>query len=130
MIDLSFINHLHLLLNPYDKLHHLECDGLTHVIHRVLSDENIEHTIYTGRVIYSFNDEHIPIHYWIDIDNIRIDYRAKMWLGDAPDIPHGIFYPTDYPSISYQGSHTQLTLLPHIIIQEIINPYPAINDYV
>ena len=130
MSSQEFINHLRLLLNHYGVLKHLECDGLTHVIHKVLSDKNIEHTIYIGRVIYSFNDEQIPIHYWIDTDDLRIDYRVKMWLGDMPDIPHGVFYPTDHPNVSYEGSTIQLTLLPHIIIQELINPYPVINDYV
>jgi hypothetical protein len=128
MSNPSFINHLQLILNPYDALHHLECDGLTHVIHRVLSDENIEHTVYTGQVINTFNFDTIPIHLWIDINNIRIDYRVRMWLGDMPDIPYGVFYPADYPSIRYEGSPTQLNLLPHAVIQELIKPYPAINN--
>lgn len=130
MIDPSFINHLRLLLNPYGVLRHLECDGLTHVIHRVLSDENIEHTVYTGQVINNSNNDTIPIHYWIDIDDLRIDYRARMYLGDMPDIPHGVFYHTDYVNVSYEGSPTQLNLLPHAVIQELIKPYPTINDYV
>lgn len=128
MIDPSFINHLRLLLNPYGVLKHLECDGLTHVIHRVLVDENIEHTVCTGQVIYSVNSEIIPIHLWIDIDDLRIDYRARMWLGDMPDIPHGVFYPVDYPRIRYEGSPTKLNLLAHAVIQELIKPYPAINN--
>ncbi len=125
----EFINHLHLLLNPYDDLHHLECDGLTHVIHRILSAENIENTIYAGQVINTSNSDTIPVHLWIDIGDLRIDYRARMYLGDMPDIPHGVFYPVDYPSISYDGSPTQLNLLPHAVIQELIKPYPTINDY-
>lgn len=122
MIDQSLLNHLRLLLNPYGVMKHLECDGLTHVIHRVLFNEKIEHTIYIGQVTNTSNNDTIPIHYWIDIDDLRIDYRARMWLGDKSDIPHGVFYSVDYPHISYQGSPTQLTLLPHAIIQELIKP--------
>ena len=53
---------------------------------------------------------------WIDIDDLRIDYRARMGLGDMPNIPHDVFHPADYPSVSYQGSPTQLTLLPPAVI--------------
>lgn len=130
MSEPSFTNHLRLLLNPYGILQHLECDGLTHVIHRVLSDENIEHTIYTGQVVNTSNPEIIPVHLWIDVDDLRIDYRAKMWLGDSLNIPHGVFYPADYLSVSYEGRPTQLNLLPHAVIQELIKPYSAINKYV
>lgn len=117
------LNHLRLLLNPYDALRHLECDGLTHVIHRVLSDEQVEHTIYTGQVINKNNSHTIPAHYWIDVEDLRIDYRARMWLGKKSDIPHGVFYPDDYPMISYEGSPLELALLPKFFIQELITPY-------
>lgn len=130
MIDQSLINHICLILNPYGVLKHLECDGLTHILHRVLSDENIEHTVYMGQVTYSVNGETIPMHKWIDIDHLRIDYRARMWLGNMPDIPHGVFYPADYVNVSYEGSPTQSNLLPHTVIQELIKPYFPIDNYV
>ena len=42
-------------------------------------------------------------HFWIMLHDGRyIDYRARMWLGEAEHIPHGIFKPEDYP-ISYHG---------------------------
>jgi hypothetical protein len=123
MSNSTFINHLRLLLNPYDALRHLECDGLTQVIHRVLSDEQIEHTIYTGQVIDKTNSHTIPAHYWIDVEDLRIDYRARIWLGERTHIPHGIFHPTEYPLIYYEGSLIELALLSHFVIQEIITPY-------
>ncbi len=119
----SFIHHLRLILAPYDALEHLECDGLTQVIHRVLSDEQLQHTIYIGQVIDKTNSCTIPIHYWIDVEDVRIDYRLRMWLGETPDIPHGVFHPTDYPMIFYEGSPIELASLPDFLIQELITPY-------
>ena len=46
------INRLGSLLTSYDSLKHLECDGLTQVLHSVLSDEKIKHTVYIGKVIH------------------------------------------------------------------------------
>ena len=77
----SFIHNLRLILDPYDTLQHLECDGLTRIFHKILSGNKIEHTVYAGEVIHKCNAETIPIHFWIDIEDVRIDYRARMWLG-------------------------------------------------
>lgn len=123
MANLKFVNYLRLLLNPYDALRHLECDGLTQVLHRVLSDEELKHTTYTGQVIDKASSHTIPIHYWIDVEDVRIDYRARMWLGEKINIPHGVFHPTDYPMVSYEGSPIELALLPDFLIQELITPY-------
>ena len=123
MSDRLFLNHLALLLNPYHRLSHLECDGLTNVIHRTLADERIEHTVYTGQVINTANDDTIDVHLWIDVEELRIDYRARMWLGNTPDIPHGVFFSANYPTISYQGNPIELRLLPRDVIRELIKPY-------
>jgi len=54
-----------------------------------------------------------PVHFWIDLPNgQRIDYRARMWLGDHPEIPHGIFNPADFPSVTYKGHTVPLEPLP------------------
>ena len=126
----SFIHHLRLIVDPYDTLQHLECDGLTRILHKILSDNEIKHTVYTGEVIHKDNAETIPIHFWIDIEDLRIDYRARMWLGETPDIPHGIFHPTNYPKIYYQGSSIKLALLPDVLFQILTRPFPTINENV
>ncbi len=56
-------------------------------------------------------------------EDVRIDYRARMGLGERTHIPHGVFHPTEYPVISYEASPIELALLPKFIIQEIIPPY-------
>ena len=123
MNDSLLINRLHLLIDPFDALKHLECDGLTHVFHRVLSDEKIEHIINVGKVTHKPTNRTIPLHYWIDVAQWRIDYRLRMWLGETPDVPHGVFRTDQDLSVSYVGNPTQLPLLPQPIIQLLFAPF-------
>ncbi len=117
------INRLRLLLNPYASLEHLECDGLTHVFHRILSDEDIEHTINIGQVIHKPTNRTIGLHYWIDVADLRIDYRLRMWLGATSDIPHGVFFADLEKSVSYIGEPQEIPLLPQPIIQILVKPF-------
>ncbi len=124
--DDILINRLRLLLEPYDSLNHLECDGLTQVFHRVLSDEQVEHTINIGEVIHKPTNRTIPLHYWIDIGDLRVDYRLRMWLGETSDIPHGVFYVYSQKSVSYLGKPVELPLLPMPVIQLLVKPFHSI----
>lgn len=129
--DNALVNRLRLLLNPYDSLKHLECDGLTQVFHRVLSDEQIEHTINMGEVIHKPTKHIIPLHYWIDVGDLRIDYRLRMWLEETSDVPHGVFYIDSQKSVSYSGEPVDLPLLPLPVIQILLNPlthFPQANE--
>lgn len=103
------------LLGQYDSCQ-LECDGLTRVLHTVLNREGIEHTCRVGSLTHIQHHEHILLHFRIALpDGQFVDYRARLWLGDTPDIPHGIFKPMDYPHIEYMGEETQLeSLSPHL----------------
>lgn len=121
--DSTLINRLRLLLDPYDTLKHLECDGLTQVFHRVLSNENIEHTINVGEVIHKPTGRIISLHYWIDVADLRIDYRLSMWLGKTPDVPHGVFQANLETGVDYRGTPQQLPLLPQSIIQALLEPF-------
>lgn len=124
--DNTLINRLRLLLNPYDSLKHLECDGLTQVFHRVLSDEKIQHTVNIGQVIHKPTNQMIPIHYWIEVGHLRIDYRLRMWLGKTLDVPHGVFYKDSEHSVSYLGEPVDLPLLPLPILQMIVKPFDSL----
>lgn len=121
--DNVLISRLRLLLNPYDSLKHLECDGLTQVFHRVLSDEQIEHTVNIGEVTHKHANRIIPIHYWIDVGDLRVDYRLKMWLGETSGIPHGVFCIDSEKSVFYSGKPVDMLLLPLPIFQIIIKPF-------
>lgn len=125
--DNILINRLRLLLNPYDSLKHLECDGLTQVFHRVLSDEKIEHTVYIGEVIHEPTNHTIPLHYWIDVGDLRVDYRLRMWIGETSDVPHGVFYVDSEKCVSYLGEPVDLPLLPLPIIQILVKPFNSLS---
>lgn len=87
------------LIEPY--LHYpVECDGMTHIIHSVLTTNNIVHQVYRGRVTVS---ERSIIHFWVEIEDKIIDYRLQMWFPKQPGLPTGIFKPTLYPHICYEG---------------------------
>lgn len=103
------------LTDQYDRSN-LECDGLTRVLHTVLSHEGIEHSCIVGSITNTKQEQYISLHFWIQLpDQQIIDYRARMWLGDNPEIPHGVFNPTDYPDIVYSGKEIELdTLSPYL----------------
>ena len=78
------------LLRQFDELH-LECDGMSRVVSMCLSYLDIEHVIYIGGVVVE-GEGAIPHHYWVGLrDGSICDLRARMWLGSAPAVPHGLF---------------------------------------
>jgi hypothetical protein len=87
----------------------LECDGLTRVITTVLKEHSIPHTCMVGTLTLTGTNTGAPVHFWIDLpDGQRVDYRARMWLGERPDVPHGIFNPADFPGVTYKGEAVPL----------------------
>ena len=81
----------------------LECDGMTRVVSYVLRQANIPHDVYMG-LVYQGEEKLVPIHYWVTLPDARIiDYKLRMWVGDRPDVPHGIFIPSDFPDFEYAG---------------------------
>jgi hypothetical protein len=111
------------LLSEYDSCQ-LECDGLTRVLHTVLARENIEHTCMVGSLTDTKHARNVPLHFWIGLpDGKIIDYRARMWLGDDPSVPHGIFYPNEYPEYVYQGSTLELEPLSPSLFNILVNSW-------
>jgi len=86
----------------------LECDGLSRVISHILKKNNITHQTLIGSITIK-NEKFCP-HYWIKINNIIIDYRLKLWFGNHPNIPHGIFYLKNYKNIKYNGIQTDISI--------------------
>lgn len=71
----------------------LECDGLSRVISTLLQRDKIPHRVLAGSLTIE-GEGSIPYHWWIVFpDGSLCDYRARMWLGDATTIPHGVFVP-------------------------------------
>ncbi len=99
------------LLAPYDRCR-LECDGLTRALSTILHRRGIAHTCLVGEIIDRTNATSLSPHFWIALEDGRaVDYRARMWLGDRPHIPHGIFYPADFPGVLYNGEPINLGVL-------------------
>ena len=93
------------LLAPYSDLH-LECDGMTKLASHLLTKHNVSHYIGEGTIQYQ---SHKVYHYWIEVvqvnvdfesTNLFVDYRARMWMGNCPDVPHGVFDPAEYPLVT------------------------------
>lgn len=106
------------LIEFYAGYQRLECDGLTRVLHTILCEQGIEHTIYVGQVYYPLKEQEAPIQFWLDLSaEIRVDYRLQRWFGSGDDIPHGIFDPSDFPNVYYDGDPVELPILSKSLIK-------------
>lgn len=102
----AMITHPELLaaaLIPLDSTD-LECDGSTQAASTVLWTAGVAHTVYGGQIVHRATGTRPPVHFWIEISSLTLDYRARMWLGTSPDVPHGLFRAADYPSVAYIGN--------------------------
>ena len=80
----------------------LECDGLTRVLSYLLDKNRIRHQVMRGTV--SVGKHEMAPHFWIELPDGRIvDYRARMWLGNSSNVPHGVFNPEDFSDTRYNG---------------------------
>lgn len=86
----------------------LECDGLTRVLSYILSAEGIDHRTMMG-CLQVQDREVLDFHCWIEVDHQILDFRARMWLGVAQDIPHGLFDVSDY-AVTYQGDEVDMSV--------------------
>lgn len=102
---LSTLDELACLLDEYDSLF-LECDGLTRVLNYVLHQQGIGHEVRVGRITHSTTGKTFTPHLWIEVPVggavAIVDYRARMWLGDRADVPHGVFWQESSP-VLYEG---------------------------
>jgi len=82
---------------PLEILHGmpLECDGVSQALSQALVHADIDHEIHIGSLTVDGSGR-IPLHWWLVLPNGAwyCDIRARMWLGEAPVIPHGVFQPT------------------------------------
>lgn len=100
-------------LAQFDKLH-LECDGMTRCISTVMQRDGVEHRIRVGSLTVS-DVGTIPYHMWIEMPDGQIcDLRARMWLGEHAQVPHGLFMPAEHHKYSVQSEPTlaQMRLSP------------------
>ncbi|MEQ6436249.1 hypothetical protein V8Z74_14640 [Comamonas sp. w2-DMI] len=84
----------------------LECDGMTRCISALLADAKIEHLVHFGEL--SAQGRKPIIHCWIELSSSEIvDLRARMWMGDKPGVPHGVFTHASASAVSYMTRSKQ-----------------------
>lgn len=115
------------ILDPLDRCE-LECDGMTRIISYLLCQSGVSHRVMLGSIRNLETNKTIEPHLWVALDNgLYIDYRARMWLGNNEDIPHGIFDFNEYPLVAYSESPVELSSmndhLSHILA--VINNVPV-----
>lgn len=117
------------LLDAYDDSF-TECDGMTRICHTVLSRENIPHFCMVG--VSRHGAKRLPIHFWIDLledmEGYRIDYRARLWFGMSPDVPHGVFRPEHFPKVNYEGKAVDLPLLSDGVFRVLTMPSQYVSS--
>ena len=88
-------------------------EGQIRVLYTVLLENQMSPTVNFGVLDWSNKGEFpliLTLHYWIDVDIYRIDYRGRDWYRMAPphpnplieQVPLGVFIPEDFPFVSYQ----------------------------
>ncbi|ELP6119479.1 TPA: hypothetical protein I7730_00210 [Vibrio vulnificus] len=88
-----------------------ECDGMAHYLaYRFKKDTQIPLRINEGLLVVGGNQT--PHHVWsiFESDGIEylIDLRARMWIRNDEDIPHGIYHLSDVATL-YNGKATNNT---------------------
>lgn len=103
---------------------HLECDGLVRVLSAALRERGEQHTVFGGRISHRLTGTAIE-HLWIELPSGQcLDFRARMWMGERDDVPHGLFDPANYPQVEYQGTPLVLSELPPAVLEVLKTPFP------
>lgn len=98
----------------------VECDGMASLIATVLTGHGIAYQAMVGE-IETKGGLTIP-HMWIEVEGWVIDFRARMWRGNHPDVPHGVFPKKSYEA-HYQGFPIALQALPPFLFEILCTPF-------
>lgn len=93
----------------------VECDGASRLTHLALHRAGIIHQVMMGTVKHG--QMKIPIHWWIQVGKLIIDWRCRMWSGSAA--PHGIFLASEHPDYVYSGKPTSFGLDGCLILESL-----------
>ena len=118
-------------LDGFDRLSHLECDGMTRVVSYILTENEVKHSVCTGSLTMNglplnrAKGTRIALHWWVDLGNDWIiDYRARMWLGRHRTIPHGVFPLRTFPKAIYRAAQRLQLHVPKFIFDILAQPVP------
>lgn len=105
------------ILSDVSRVSGLECDGFTRVAFTLLERNGITCKAFVGRLDVA--DGVIPLHFWLEVDEFIIDYKAQMWLGEHPDVPHGVMHRSEVSKL-YQGDQISMEPLPETIYKILL----------
>ena len=92
-------------------------DCMTFVISKILDDRGVFHQCRVGYAEDRLSRMTTAPHCWIELEQgWCIDLRLRQWLGDEDDLPHGVFQPTNYPRVRYQGT---ALVVPHLDVEDL-----------
>ena len=101
----------------------VECDGMSSLVATVLHRNGIEYQGMCGQIVPKHLGSPIP-HVWIEGGGLVVDFRARMWMGDEPSVPHGVFAKSDHPGL-YRGNSVEIQPLPDFLFQILQVPFPT-----
>lgn len=87
----------------------VECDGMARLVVTCLDAAGIPYRAMCGKITSGL--QRVEPHLWVEVGPYRIDYRARMWLGDDNVIPHGVFLANQAGDVSYQGVEIEINPL-------------------
>lgn len=102
----------------------LECDGLSRLAASDLIEAGERPQLMVGSLRHAGRT--IKPHMWVEIEGLCVDYRARMWLGENEDVPHGVFHPADYP-VQYEGEEMPAMVVSAGIKATMLLPIPPIH---
>ena len=95
----------------------VDSDCMTFVISKILDDRGVFHQCRVGYAEDRLSRMTTAPHCWIELEQgWCIDLRLRQWLGDEDDLPHGVFQPTNYPRVRYQGT---ALVVPHLDVEDL-----------
>lgn len=100
----------------------VECDGMARLVVTVLEKHNIPYQAMLGEIVPTGLTCSIP-HFWVQVGDLIIDYRARMWLGESDQVPDGVVNLADFEHL-YQGRPIHLEPLPAVMFEIMRAPFP------
>jgi len=110
-----------------NSLAHLECDGLSRVIHAKLAEQQITHRFMLGKVGHKYKREVDP-HFWIEVEDLMVDFRLGYWFQTDPELeqlPYGVFQAKRTGDFIYTGIALMEPPLPEQFLKILMNPIVA-----
>lgn len=114
-----WIDELEIAIYAFDDIR-TDCTGMSMLVSAFLKRHGIEHRCMHGSVHHKPSNSYVAPHYWIELgQDIIVDIRLRMWLGDNDSIPHGVFATAMTPDLVYRGKQAQVPSLSSQELDEI-----------